>query len=110
MSKTLKFASHLVPLVLSGEKYSTWRLWDDKELSQDDIVQLVNSNDKTVFATAKVTKVIEKTMGKLTIEDKEGHETFDTDQEMYDTYSHYYGKTITTSSPVKILWFRLVYE
>ena len=33
MNKTFKFSAHLVPLILSGEKTCTWRLWDDEEES-----------------------------------------------------------------------------
>jgi hypothetical protein len=34
--KGLEFWDYLVPMVLSGEKDSTWRLFDDKNLSVDD--------------------------------------------------------------------------
>lgn len=34
--KTLKFAPHLVPLVLSVEKISIWRLFDEKNLTDGD--------------------------------------------------------------------------
>ena len=34
--KLVKFRDYLVPLVLSGEKDSTWRLFDDKGLSEGD--------------------------------------------------------------------------
>ena len=38
--KVLKFREYLVPLVLSGEKDSTWRLFDDKDLSVGDEIEL----------------------------------------------------------------------
>lgn len=41
MNKTLKFAPDLVPLVLSGKKDTTWRLWDDKNLTENDIVDFI---------------------------------------------------------------------
>ncbi len=34
--KSLKFRSHLVPLILSGQKYVTWRLLDDKDIKAGD--------------------------------------------------------------------------
>ncbi|NOY35708.1 MAG: ASCH domain-containing protein, partial [bacterium] len=49
MRKSLKFKEHLVPLVLSGEKISTWRLFDDKDLRVGDKVDLINSDTKEVF-------------------------------------------------------------
>lgn len=44
--KTIKFRDYLVPLVLSGEKNSTWRLFDDKDIQVGDTVQLINWNTK----------------------------------------------------------------
>jgi hypothetical protein len=38
--KIVKFRDYLVPLVLSGEKTSTWRLFDDKNLSAEDEIEL----------------------------------------------------------------------
>ena len=42
--KTLKFASHLVQKILSGEKTSTWRLFDDKDLQVGDGLIFVNKD------------------------------------------------------------------
>lgn len=44
---------HLVPLVLSGEKTSTWRLFDDKDLQKDDDLLLINKATGDEFAKAK---------------------------------------------------------
>ena len=40
--KILKFKNELVSLISSGEKDSTWRLFDDKNLQEGDEVILVN--------------------------------------------------------------------
>lgn len=108
MNKKLRFSQDLVPLVLSKEKVSTWRLWDDKNLSEGDLVDFIEYGTDRHFATAKLTKVIEKPLGKLSEEDKEGHEKFNTDQEMYETYKRYYGKEVTPETQVKIIWFELL--
>lgn len=108
MNKTLKFSPKLVPLILSGEKISTWRLWNDKDLSMGDIVELLESGTDKHFATARLTKVIEKPMGQLTEEDKKGHENFNSDKEMYATYLKYYGKPISPDTLVKIIKFKLI--
>jgi hypothetical protein len=50
--KTLKFAANLVPLILSGEKTSTWRLFDDKDLQVGDELEFINKNTNTTFASA----------------------------------------------------------
>ncbi|MGH7204232.1 MAG: ASCH domain-containing protein [Candidatus Levyibacteriota bacterium] len=107
MNKTLKFAPPLVPLVLSGEKVSTWRLWDEKNLQEGDTVDFLNKETLKQFATAKLTKVIEKQLGELTDEDKKGHERFASDEEMYQTYTTYYKKEVNAQTPIKIIWFEL---
>jgi len=47
-------------------------------------------------------------MGNLTEEDKDGHEKFTTEREMYETYSSYYKRTVDETSPVKVIKFELV--
>lgn len=107
MHKSLKFVPELIPLVLSGEKISTWRLWDDKDITVGDTLSLLNKQTLEQFATAKVTKVIEKPLGELTDEDKKGHETFTNDEVMYQTYTKYYQREVTTTTPIKLIWFDL---
>lgn len=107
MHKSLKFVPELIPLVLSGEKVSTWRLWDDKDLTQGDIVTLLNKETLGHFATATITKVIEKPLGELTDEDKKGHESFVSDNEMYKTYKRYYKRHVDKDTPIKVIWFTL---
>jgi len=106
--KTLKFRSYLVPLVLSGEKNSTWRLFDDKGLSVGDVVELKEFITLKHFADARLTRVIEKPFGELTSEDKKGHEEFETDKEMYENYTKYYKTDIGPDTLVKVIWFDLV--
>ena len=108
MHKSLKFAQELVPLVLNGEKNSTWRLWDDKDITVGDRVDLLNKADLNHFATATITRVVEKPLGDLTEEDKKGHETFKSDEEMYQTYRRYYNRTVDKTTPVKLIWFQLI--
>lgn len=108
MNKTLKFAPDLVPLVLSGEKDSTWRLWDDKDLKKGDMITLVGRPELTPFATAEITSTIEKTIGELTEEDKKGHEPFTTNKEMYKRYTEYYKKLVDPKTPLKIVRFKLI--
>ncbi len=106
--KQLRFASDLVPLVLSGQKTSTWRLWDDKDLQEGDVITLIRRPELTPFAVVKITSCIEKLMGELTEADKKGHEPFRTDEEMLKVYSEYYKKPVGSETPVKILRFKLL--
>lgn len=106
--KTLKFRRHLSELIKRGEKTSTWRLFDDKDLSMGDEVSFFIWETKEEFACAKLTDVKETTLGELTDDDWEGHERFSSDQEMYDTYYTYYNRKVDKNSPVKIIKFVLL--
>ena len=106
--KQIKFAPELVKLIKVGEKTSTWRLFDDKDLKEGDVVDFVARPELTVFAQAKLTKVIKKKLGKLTEKDKEGHEKFASDEEMYKTYEGFYNQPVGPNSPVKLIWFEIV--
>lgn len=106
--KIVKFRDYLVPLVLSGEKNSTWRLFDDKNLSVGDEINLQEFGKDKPFAKVRITKVIEKPFKELTEVDKQGHEKFDSDEEMYEVYSGYYGTTVDEDSLLKIIWFNLL--
>ena len=109
MHKRLRFASDLVPLILSEAKVSTWRLWDDKELTEDDIVDFVSQDTNKCFAKAKLSKIIKKPLGELTEKDKVGHEKFVSNEEMYETYTKYYGRKVDENSIVKIIWFKIIF-
>lgn len=105
--KVIKFHKDLVPLVLSGEKKSTWRLFDDKDLSLGDEIELREFGVSNPFAKAKILKVVVKQFKDLTNIDKIGHEQYINDDEMYRTYSGYYKTEVDSESEVKIVWFEL---
>lgn len=103
--KTLKFRPHLVDQILSGEKTTTWRIFDDKDLTVGDELTLINKETLEEFGRATVTDLRVKTLGTLTQEDWEGHEQFASEDEMYATYRKYYGDTVGPDTEVKILTF-----
>jgi hypothetical protein len=105
--KTLKFASKLVPLVLSGEKTVTWRLFDDKDLKVDDDLIFVDKGTGEEFAGARITSIMEKALGDITSEDEVGHESFRDAEERFITYCKYYGDRVTQDTIVKMLEFEL---
>jgi hypothetical protein len=107
MTKTLKFRKYLSELILRGEKDSTWRFFDDKDLCVGDEVSFLVWETQEEFAQAVLLDVKETTFGKLTEKDREGHEKFSSDEEMYATYTEYYGRQVTKDSPVKIIKFAL---
>ncbi len=108
MQKTLKFRKNLVPLVLLKEKNSTWRLLDDKDLQVGDKVDLINWNTVDKFGEALLTEVKEKKMRDLEEADFEGHEKFESDEEMYKIYRKYYGDFVGPDTLVKIINFKLI--
>ena len=105
--KTLKFKDNLVPLVLSGEKYSTMRLFDDKNLQAGDELTLINKDSGEEFSKATIISVREKKLGDFTEQDYEGHEKFENDEHMYATYRSYYGDRVTPDTLAKIVVFKL---
>jgi len=109
--KTLKFEHELAQLILSGQKTTTWRLYDDKDLSVGDdikIIDKVNTDEPEswkVIGQGKVVQVTEKKLGDVTPEDMAGHEAFATKEQMLATYKGYYGERVTFDTPVKIVYF-----
>lgn len=106
--KTLKFRERLSKLILNREKTLTWRLFDDKNLTQNEIVSFLIWETGKEFAKAKLICIKEKSMSQLTAEDWRGHERFSSNEEMYATYSGYYNKEVTENTLVKIIEFKLI--
>jgi ribonuclease HI len=109
--KTLKFEHSQAELVANGKKTSTWRISDDKNLSVNDEVRLIDKVDQArpetwkVFGSARIERVIEKRLGDITGADKAGHEEFASDDEMLATYQKYYGTDVTLTTPIKMIHF-----
>ena len=99
---------NLVPLVLSGEKTSTWRLFDDKDLAVGDELSLINRSTNDEFTKAIITKTEEKKLKDLTTDDFEGHERYESNDEMYKTYKSYYGDKVNENTIVKMIDFKLL--
>jgi hypothetical protein len=107
-SKIVKFRPYLIDLILKGEKTSTWRLFDDKNLSVGDEITLMNWTTKEIFAKATITKVKEKTLGTLQNKDWQGHEKFNSEKAMYKEYQKYYpNKIVNENTIVKMIWFEI---
>ena len=103
--KTLKFAPDLVKQILAGEKTSTWRLFDDKDLQEGDDIVFLNKETDEKFGTAIVTSLHKKTLGSLEEADWIGHERFSSEEEMYQAFRKYYGDQDKPATEVKILTF-----
>ncbi len=77
--KTLRFENSLRELILAGTKTTTWRLNDEKDISVNDTLSFLDKNGNQ-FALAKVCEVRLKTFGRLNTSDKEGYESFSSDE------------------------------
>lgn len=106
--KTLKFRSNLMKMILDGEKNVTWRLFDDKNLQVFDKLELLEWESKEKFADAEIENVYEKKLSKIEEKDMEGHEKFESREEMLTVYKKYYGDKVDWDTVVKIIKFRLI--
>ncbi len=104
--KRIKFADPLPNLILGGSKNTTWRINDDKNIIEGDLLSLCHINGNE-FSKAQVIEVRETTFGELTDHDKEGHEKFSSNEEMYQTYSRYYTIQVTSKTKLKVIKFKL---
>lgn len=106
--KSLKFVPHLAEMIIRGEKTTTWRLFDDKDISAGDDFIFVNKETGKEFAEAKILTVKEKVIADINDEDKMGHEKVGTQVEMYATYRKYYGDRVVPEAPVKVVKFKII--
>ena len=103
--KPLKFATNLVEKILTGEKVSTWRLFDDKDLTLGDELVFINKETSDEFGTAKIIGLKIKTLGTLNDEDWIGHDRYSSDEEMYTNFRKFYGDNVNKDTEVKIINF-----
>jgi hypothetical protein len=106
--KTLKFAENLVPLVISGQKTSSWRPFDDKNLQAGDELSLINKATGIEFATAKITAVKEKAFKDITEADFFGHEKYENREKFLAEYKLYYGDKFNDDTILKMIDFKIL--
>ena len=84
--KTLKFRHALVREILEGRKTVTWRLFDEKDLKVGDKFTLIDWESREEFANAEIMGVQEKKLGEIEDADLEGHEKYESKEEMLRYY------------------------
>lgn len=104
--KTLKFVPELCEKIISGEKTSTWRLFDDKDIQMGDDLEFIDKKTGIIIGVAKVMCLKTKTLGTLAEEDWNGHERYSSEEEMYKAYREYYGDRVNPNSELKIIDFK----
>lgn len=110
--KTLKLDHELAELVRQGIKTSTWRIFDDKNITVGDDIELIDKVDPYDKSTwqaipAIVVKVIEKSLEDISGSDFDGHEPFESSKAMLTAYRKYYGPKVTMETTVKMIYFQL---
>jgi len=102
--KVIKFTPELTNLIKKGKKKSTFRLFDDKNLSAgDDVILAARNGQKVInFAHAKLTQVHVKPIKDLNRDDYAGHEPV---KDPVENYKKYYGDKVTKNTEVKIIRF-----
>src|SRR3989344_1573630 len=64
LMKVIKFEDKLIPLILNGEKTTTWRCFDNRNLKAGDDISLCNNGGEE-FAKGVITSVRETTFRNL---------------------------------------------
>ena len=105
--KTLKFRHKLTEEILAGRKTVTWRLFDDKDLKNGDILELIDWESGEKFADATIVSLYEKKLGDVVEKDYDGHEKYMNQAEMLETYKKYYGDKVSLDTSVKIIKFEV---
>ena len=104
MEKTIKFTPELTDLIKQGKKTTTWRLFDDKNLSEGDSIILATRDGEKItnFGIAKIKKVYLRTLNTLKPEDYIGHEPV---KDPISEYRKYYGDKVNLDTEVKVIQF-----
>ncbi|OGN01797.1 MAG: hypothetical protein A3I26_03600 [Candidatus Yanofskybacteria bacterium RIFCSPLOWO2_02_FULL_43_10] len=108
--KTLKFKDFKARWILEGVKTATMRLFDDKDLKDGDELELVNSDSGEAFSKAVITEVVYKKLGEIDDIDLDGHEKWDSKDEMLQSLKKYYGDKVNLDTMVKVVKFKLINE
>jgi len=106
--KQIKFWQNLVEPILSGKKTVTWRLFDDKDLQVGDKLTFIVTETGVEFARAIILAIREKKLGETTEVDFNGHEKYQSTEDMLKQYRGYYGERVTLETIVKIVSFKLL--
>lgn len=106
--KIMKFREDLSKQILAGTKTTTWRLFDDKDLSVGDVVSFFVWETGQKFACARIVCVDEKILKNLTDDDRDGHEQYVSDEQMYNELGLYYKCTVGPHTIVKVIKFEIL--
>ncbi len=101
----LKFRRTLIAQMRRGEKFVTWRLFDDKNLTLGDVVSIVEWESERPMGTGRIGAVREVPLSDALKEKGLGHERYASEEDALTTFRNYYGERVTLTTPVKIIRF-----
>jgi len=107
MQQTLKFARPLIELVCNESKSATWRIDNTRKFVVGEMIECCAADTNEVFAHVKVKSVRNTTFRGVTDAEFLAHESYDSEQQMLNTYEAYYNKPITMDTAVTIITFSL---
>jgi len=109
--KLLKVSHKIARLIASGQKNSTWRINDEKNVSVDDEIGIIDKVDPdapdtwTIIGSGRVSQVLQKRLGDIEHGDLGAGEDFVSKADMLKTFRNYYGRDINQHTTVKIITF-----
>lgn len=109
--KQLKFDHQLAMNILKGEKTSTFRFFDDKNIRVGDVVLVIDKVEQdnpaswVVIGEALISQVLEKRLADVHGDDWAGHEPYQNTAEFIETHQRYYKQDINEQTPIKIIRF-----
>lgn len=105
--KTLKFDPQFINGILNATKRTTWRIGDDKDLSVNDEIAIVNSQTSEVAAHAIIDSVVERRLGDIGLDEYPDH-SYKSREAMYETFRKWYTLPINAQTPVKVIEFTVL--
>ena len=107
--KTIKFTPELTELIKKGKKTTTFRLFDDKNLTIGDTVILATRDKEkiTEFGKGKIVNIRVKTLNSLDEDDYIGHEKVHKTN-LLDYYKSFYGEKVEIDTEVKVIRFKVI--
>ena len=105
MPKKLLFAPPFPSILFSGEKTKTFRVSGGERYNLGDFLSLCDEKGEE-FTRAVVSNKNRKTFQELTDSDWQGHERFNSHEEMYKTYSNWQKFQVKPSTSLDIIEYK----
>ena len=102
--KSLKFTPELSAQICAGTKNTTWRVFDDKDLSTGDELVFIHKETREAFGRGVIEELSVKKLAALTPDELREHGYKDCG-EMYTAFTTFYGDKISPQTEVKIITF-----